>query len=98
MERLCQDILDPNRNVDFHFHITTLTLKDQSQITGFVRGESGAVILLIDAAGKEHRLQKSAIASKNSPPLSFMPPGFEKALAESEFNDLLSWLLQQKTN
>jgi putative heme-binding domain-containing protein len=98
VERLCQDILDPNRNVDSHFHITTLMLKDQSQITGFVRGESGAVILLIDAAGKEHRLQKSTIATKKSLPLSFMPPGFEKVLTESEFNDLLSWLLQQKAN
>ena len=98
VERLCQDILDPNRNVDSHFHITTLLLKDKSLITGFVRGESGAVILLIDAAGKEHRLQKSTIASKKSLPLSFMPPVFEKVLTESEFNDLLSWLLQQKAN
>lgn len=93
--RLCEDILDPNRNVDAHFYLTTFKLKDGTTSAGFVRGESGAVTVLVDPAGAEHRLQKSAIAGKTTMPLSLMPPSFDKVLSEAEFNDLLGWLLQQ---
>ena len=93
--RLCEDILDPNRNVDAHFYLTTFKLKDGTTSAGFVRGESGAVTVMVDPAGAEHRLQKSAIAGKTTMPLSLMPPSFDKVLTEAEFNDLLGWLLQQ---
>ena len=53
--RLSEDILDPNRNVDAHFYLTTLKLQDGTTTTGFIRGQSGAVLLLVDAAGKSHR-------------------------------------------
>jgi hypothetical protein len=53
------------------------------------------VTVLVDPAGAEHRLQKSAIAGKTTMPLSLMPPSFDKVLSEAEFNDLLGWLLQQ---
>ena len=94
--RLCEDILDPNRNVDAHFYLTTLTLKDGTGTAGFIRGQSGAVLLLVDPAGKEHRLQKDAIESRETIPRSLMPPTFEHLLKEAEFNDLLGWLLSQK--
>jgi len=35
-EALMTDILDPNRNVDAHFHLHALTLKDGSSSGGFV--------------------------------------------------------------
>lgn len=94
--RLCEDILDPNRNVDAHFYLTTLTLRDGTGTAGFIRGQSGAVLLLVDPAGKEHRLQKDAIESRETIPRSLMPPTFEHLLKEGEFNDLLGWLLSQK--
>ncbi len=94
--RLSEDILDPNRNVDAHFYLTTLELQDGTTTTGFIRGQSGAVLLLVDAAGKSHRIQKSMIARQETIPRSLMPPTFEHLLMEDEFNDLLGWLLSEK--
>ena len=95
--RLGEDILDPNRNVDAHFYLTTLELRDGTSATGFIRGQSGAVLLLMDAKGQEHRLQKELIASRKTIPHSLMPPTFGNLLKEAEFHDLLGWLLSLKT-
>lgn len=94
--RLCEDILAPNRNIDAHFYLTTFTMKDGTSKAGFVRGENGAILQIIDAAGNSHRLNKKNIKSQQTTPVSLMPSGFEKILSEREFNDLLAWLLKQK--
>ncbi len=93
--RLCEDILDPNRNVDAHFHLHQFTLKDGSSIGGFVRSESAQVIRLIDAAGQEHRVAKGDIDKKIVSPMSLMPPAFGQLLSEEAFRDLLGYLLKQ---
>jgi predicted DCC family thiol-disulfide oxidoreductase YuxK len=40
VDRLCEDILDPNRNVDAHFHLHTFTMKDSSVMAGFLVGRA----------------------------------------------------------
>lgn len=95
--RLCEDILDPNRNVDAHFHLHTLTLKDGAVIAGFLKAELGQVLLLADATGKEHRVSQRDIAKKEVAPMSLMPPTFAQSIAEAEFADLLAFLLKEKT-
>ena len=82
--------------MDAHFHLTTLRLKDGTITTGFIRGQSGAILLLVDPAGREHRLQKDAVEGRETIPRSLMPPTFEHLLKGTEFNDLLGWLLSQK--
>ena len=95
-ERLCEDILDPNRNVDTHFLLSSITMKDGTVAAGMVRGEPGAVVILTDIAGQEHRLQKDAIKRRETLPVSLMPAGFGERMSEVEFRNLLSWLLEQK--
>jgi len=63
VERLCEDILDPNRNVDAHFHLHTLTLKNGTVMSGFLKGEAGQVLILADAAGVEHRVAKPELTN-----------------------------------
>ncbi len=92
-DRLCEDILDPNRNVDAHFHIHTLTLKDGSTMSGFLKGEAGQVIILADAAGQEHRVGKTEVVKDDPTPMSLMPPVFGQTIPEKDFTDLLGWLL-----
>ena len=94
--RLCEDILDPNRNVDDHFHLHTLTLKDSSTFAGFLKAELGQIHLLADATGKEHRIGKKDIAKTEVSPISLMPPTFGQTLDEATFNDLLGYLLNEK--
>ena len=91
--RLAEDIFDPNRNVDAHFRLTTLTKKDGSVIGGFVPGESGEVIHLLDAAGQSHRVLKSEVEKTEVSPHSLMPAQFGELLKPEEFRDLAGWLL-----
>jgi putative heme-binding domain-containing protein len=94
--RLCEDILDPNRNVDAHFHVHTLTLKDGSTLAGFLKAEAGQVLILADATGKEHRVSKSDTTKAEVMPMSLMPPTFGQTMDEATFNDLLGYLLNEK--
>ena len=94
--RLCEDILDPNRNVDAHFHLHTLSLKDGTQFSGFLKAEAGQVLILADAAGQERRVSKSDLSKDQVTPLSLMPSTFGQTLGESDFMDLLGYLLQEK--
>ena len=95
--RLSEDILDPNRNVDAHFYLTTLKLRDGTTTAGFIRDESRATLLLVDTAGREHRLEKDKIAGRDTLAMSLMPATFENLLTKEQFDDLLGWLLSQRT-
>jgi putative heme-binding domain-containing protein len=97
-DRLCEDILDPNRNVDAHFHLHTLTLKDGTTFAGFLKAELGEVKLLVDATGKEHRLSKKDITKSEVTPMSLMPPTFGQTMDEETFCDLLGYLLAEKAS
>jgi putative heme-binding domain-containing protein len=95
-ERLCEDILDPNRNVDAHFHLHMLTMKDGSTFAGFLKVELGQVNVLADATGKENRIPKKDIAKTEVTPISLMPPTFGQTMDEATFIDLLGYLLNEK--
>lgn len=92
--RLIEDILDPNRNVDAHFHLHRLELRDGTTAIGFVRGEVGQVVILVDAAGTEQRIAKGSIAEDHELPQSLMPPIFGSAMAERDFLDLVGFLIR----
>jgi putative heme-binding domain-containing protein len=92
-QRLCEDILDPNRNVDAHFHLHTLTLKDGSTMSGFLKGEVGQILILADAVGQEYRISKADLAKDDVIPLSLMPPTFGQMIPEPDFANLVHWLL-----
>jgi putative heme-binding domain-containing protein len=94
-ERLCEDILDPNRDVDPAFRTVHFTLKDDSVRSGLLRSVKPGALLLVDAAGAEHRLAPGTIASRTDSTLSLMPSNFGELLPESDFLDLLAWLMTQ---
>ena len=94
--RLCEDILDPNRNVDAHFHLHTLILKDGSTLSGFLKAEAGQVLILADAAGQEHRISKNDLSKDTPIPMSLMPPVFGQTLDEPTFINLLGYLINEK--
>lgn len=91
--RLSEDILDPNRNVDAHFHVHTFTLKDGTVFSGFLKAEAGQVNILVDAAGKEHRVTKKDVEKSDVMPMSLMPPVFGQTIDEVSFHQLLGYLL-----
>jgi len=97
-ERLLEDILDPNRNVDPAFRAHVILTTDERTLTGLVLpSEDPNVLLLADTAGKTLRLPKKEIVSDRETPLSPMPANFAQLLPEKDLYDLLAFLLQQRS-
>ena len=93
LERLCEDILDPNRNVDRAFRASLVTLKDGEVISGLFRREEGQVVVLADAAGKEVTIPKSKIVERRETETSLMPENFGEVLSRQDFVNLMALLL-----
>ena len=96
LDRLVEDILDPNRNVDPAFFYSIVDLKDGSNITGLLRREEGETLVFADATGKEITVQKNDIKKRRETRQSLMPTNFHELIPEPEFNHLLAYLLAQR--
>jgi putative heme-binding domain-containing protein len=96
IERLLEDILDPNRNVDHAFATTTLILKNGDVESGLFRREEGAVLVLANAAGLEFTIPKANVAERRETNTSLMPANFGEALTSDQLNNLLGYVLDQK--
>lgn len=94
-QRLLEDMLDPHRNVDVAFRTTTLLLDDGRVVTGLVRREEGATLVLADPLGKEFLVDKTAIEQRKQTPLSLMPENVARDLPASDLAHLVSWLLSR---
>jgi len=95
-ERLLEDILDPNREVDPAFRLHILKLKDGSVTTGLVRREQDGALVYADVTGQEHSVPKAAVAGDDVSPFSLMPSGFGEVLTPQQLQDLLAYLLERK--
>jgi putative heme-binding domain-containing protein len=96
VERLCEDILDPNRNVDHAFRQTRITTKEGDELAGLMRREEGDLLVLVDPAGKEFSVKKSSVTERRESELSLMPDSFGETLTAGDFHHLLSYLLSQR--
>lgn len=92
-ERIIEDILDPNRNVDSAFRTTTLLLADGDVTSGLFRREEGAMLVLAESTGKEISIPKKSIKERRESETSLMPENFGEVIPSNEFNDLLAFLL-----
>jgi len=97
LERLCEDILDPNRSVDHAFRTTLLVMKDGDVLSGLLRREEGATIVLADSTGKEINVEKNQVADRRQSDTSLMPENFGELLSPQEFNDLMTFLLSKSS-
>jgi putative heme-binding domain-containing protein len=96
LDRLLEDTLDPNRNVDVAFRTTTLRLSDGRVLSGLVRREEDQQLVLADAQGKEVSISKSDIEEQQKTPLSLMPANVGEIVPADEFADLVAYLLTQR--
>jgi putative heme-binding domain-containing protein len=93
LERLLEDILDPNRNVDRAFRTHTITLKDGDITSGLPRREEGELLILADSTGKEISVPKNEIRERRESDTSLMPENFGEIISTQNFNDLIAFLL-----
>jgi len=96
LDRLLEDIIDPNRNVDQAFRSTTLNLKNGQIVSGLVLREEGEVLVLADAQGKEVRIDKNNVEERIVSQLSPMPANLVEQIPEADFYNLMAFLMQQR--
>ncbi|MFP6900332.1 MAG: HEAT repeat domain-containing protein [Opitutales bacterium] len=92
-ERLLEDILDPNRNLDPAFRQTIVTTKDGKTLAGFARMVNGKNMEIVDVAGKVTLVPVSRIKEQVLTRFSLMPEGLGEAIPEKELHHLLAYLL-----
>jgi putative heme-binding domain-containing protein len=96
LDRLLEDVLDPNRNVDQSFRVTNLALENGQVVSGLLLREEGEVLVVADAQGKEIRVPKSSVEERSTAQLSPMPANLADQLTEPELRDLMAFLLRHR--
>jgi putative heme-binding domain-containing protein len=96
LDRLMEDILDPNRNVDQTLRVTNLALKNGQVVSGLLMREEGEVLIVADAQGKEVRVLKSSVDERAASSLSPMPANLVDQIGEEDFYNLMAFLLSKR--
>ena len=95
LERILEDVLDPNRNVDINFRTHIIVLKEGDVVSGQARREEGELLVIADSTGKEISIPKKGIESRRESETSLMPANFGDIIPEKEFQDLMAFLLSK---
>ena len=72
--------------------MSVVTLKNRSVISGAISQETRNALVIRSAFGKDTRIPKMEIASRETSPVSMMPGGLVAPLKEEELVDLLAYL------
>jgi putative heme-binding domain-containing protein len=92
VERLCEDILWPNRNVDEAFRITNVLTHSGETYSGLIIDRQNDSLEIIDQTGKSQRVARDEVEAERISKLSLMPGNFEELLSDSEFASLIGFL------
>ena len=97
LERIVEDILMPNRNVDVAFRATTVVTRAGKVFHGLVKRTAGARLILVDGVGKEISIPVDSIDTQVKSTRSPMPENLGDMLTGRELRDLLAWLLSLRS-
>jgi len=93
LERLAEDVFDPNRNVDQAFRTTVISMKDGRVVSGLLLRQEGKTLTLADAMGKDVVVKTDDIEERAMSPLSPMPAGLGDRLSPNDMVDLLAYFV-----
>ena len=93
LERLLEDVLAPNRNVDIAFRTTTIVTKSGRVLSGLIKPSEGKELLLIDNQGKPQMIPLDEIEERLPSKLSLMPANFVEQVPPEDFRNLIAYLL-----
>lgn len=96
LDRVLEDVLDPSRIVDQNFRTTVLTTKDGKLVSGLLLRQEGNLLLLADQQGRELRIPSGEVEQRTVSLLSPMPANVADLLTETQFYDLMAYLLQNR--
>ena len=96
LDRVLEDVLAPNRNVDVAFRTTTVVTNEGKAYSGLLKELEGNRISIIDSQAKETILPTDAIEERQGATTSPMPSNVGETFSESQLRDLVTYLLQQR--
>lgn len=95
LDRLLEDMLDPNRNVDVNFRTTTVITTEGVVHNGLSKGVDGAQLVLINNKGEKVFVPTASIDEQVNSRRSLMPENITETLTDQQFRNLVAWLLTQ---
>ncbi len=96
VERLLEDVVTPDQNVDKAFRSTSFLLDDGRVIVGLVRSESATEISLVESTGKAAAIDSESVERRQDSGRSLMPGNFGELLTGDDFSDLLEYMRKRK--
>ena len=93
---IAESILQPSRAIAPSFGTVVVVLESGKIFSGVKVAESETMLTLVDNQGQKQLITKADIEEQASSPLSTMPEGLEKRIAEEEFVDLIAFLASLK--
>ncbi len=94
-ERLVEDIVLPDRNVDHAFRTTSFLMDDGRVIVGMVQADDDDQIRLADATGKVIAIETDAVEMRIESTRSLMPSDFIDVLTADDLAHLLGFMRGQ---
>jgi putative heme-binding domain-containing protein len=98
LDRVCEDVLDPNRNVDVAFRVSTILTTRGRVLSGLVVHETDEALVCVDQEGKEFAVARSEIDERQESALSLMPANFSETLPPEDMRHLLAYLLSLRAS
>lgn len=95
LQRMLEDVLAPNRNVDAAFRTTTIVTKDGRAFSGLAKELPGGQMSIVDTQAKETIIAVTEIEERSQSTASPMPANFAEVLTSEQLGDLAAWLLQK---
>jgi putative heme-binding domain-containing protein len=92
--QLLEQILQPSKFIAPEFKTTTLTLSDETELSGFILSRDNDGIVLRDSTLAERRIPAAQVRESRESTLSAMPEGLLAPLTAQEAADLLEFLLK----
>ena len=96
LDRVLEDVLAPNRNVDVAFRTTTVVTNEGKAYSGLLKELEGNRVSIIDGQAKETILQTDTIEERQAATTSPMPSNVGDTFSETQLRDLVTYLLQQR--
>lgn len=97
-EQLLDHILHPSKVIAPEYRTVTATLRDESEVSGFVVRRIAGELVIRDAAGQDHVLPATSVSGVLESALSTMPEGLLSGLTAQEAADLLDYLSSQPSS
>ena len=94
VDRVMEDILAPDRNIDIAFQTHLMTLDNEQVISGLIRREEGDSMVLATSSGQEIQIKSAEIRSQKVSLQSLMPNNFGELFNEKQMTDLVGFLLK----